>query len=75
MVETAREAVADNFQAEATRRAYEGSDTLLAFLLRGLKPEIYGNRKYTHPRPQSKKTIRSSLQLADILGPVTGPDE
>jgi hypothetical protein len=42
MVESAREVVADYLEAEAIRRAYEGSNTLAALLLRGLMPEKYG---------------------------------
>jgi hypothetical protein len=35
---------ADALEAEARRRALEGSDPLLMFLLRGLKPERYRER-------------------------------
>ena len=44
VVENAREMVADDLESEAVRRAKNGSDVLLIFLLKGLKPEKYGNR-------------------------------
>ena len=75
MVEDARETVTDLLEAEAIRRAMDGSDYLLTFLLRRRKPEVYGNRKYTPPRPQNKKTIKSDVQVADILGPDEESDE
>lgn len=37
-------ALADELEAEAIRRAKAGSDTLLIFLLKGLKPERYRER-------------------------------
>ncbi len=43
----AGEDAADALEAEARRRAFEGSDTLLIFLLKGLRPERYRER-YDH---------------------------
>jgi len=42
----AQEEAADNLEAEARRRAFEGSDTLLIFLLKGARPEKYKDRIY-----------------------------
>ena len=75
MAEDARKTVTDLLEGEAIRRAMDGSDSLLMFLLRGLKPETYGNRKYTNAQPQSGKPIRSDVQVADILGPDKESDE
>ena len=43
-VDTLREAITDRLEAEAIRRAEDGSDSLLRFLLRGQRREIYGDR-------------------------------
>ena len=75
MVEDARETVTDLLEGEAIRRAKDGSDYLLTFLLRRRKPEVYGNRKYTPPQPQSEKPIRSMVNVAELLGPFKEPDE
>ena len=40
----AREEAADNLEGVAFKRAEESSDTLLIFLLKGLKPETYGDK-------------------------------
>ncbi len=45
--ENAREAVADLLETECLRRAYAGSDLLLIFLLKGLKPEKFRERQET----------------------------
>lgn len=42
--EAAREEVADTLEAVAVTRAKDHSDTLLIFLLKGLKPDTYGDR-------------------------------
>lgn len=39
-----RERAADVLELEAWRRALAGSDHLLSFLLRGLRPGVYGDR-------------------------------
>ncbi len=46
--EFAREAAADALEAVARRRAIEGSDQLLMFLLKGLRPEVYRERTEHH---------------------------
>ena len=75
MAEDARKTVTDLLEGEAIRRALDGSDALLALLLRRRMPEIYGNQKYTRPRPQSEKPIRSMVNVAELLGPDEEPDE
>ena len=45
--EKAKEAVTDNLEREAIRRAYNGSDTLLIFLLKGNKPDKYREKTQT----------------------------
>lgn len=51
---------ADALEDEATRRAYAGSDTLLIFLLKGLRPEKFRERSEVRmPGLEAK--------LADIL--------
>src|SRR5579862_6675500 len=40
----AREQAGDALEDEAARRAFDGSDTLLIFLLKGLKPEKFRER-------------------------------
>jgi hypothetical protein len=42
--EAAREEVGDTLEAVAVSRAKDHSDTLLIFLLKGLKPETYGDK-------------------------------
>lgn len=39
--------VADSLEREAFRRAYGGSDSLLIFLLKGMRPEKYNERRFT----------------------------
>jgi len=42
--EEAREMAAQHLEDEAVRRAMGGSDTLLIFLLKAFKPEVYKER-------------------------------
>lgn len=42
--EIARKHVADELEATAVARAKKHSDTLLIFLLKGLKPDVYGDK-------------------------------
>jgi hypothetical protein len=42
--ETAREELADDLEAVAVKRARNSSDTMLIFLLKGLKPDTYGDK-------------------------------
>jgi hypothetical protein len=43
-LELAEEDAIDRLEAEALRRAYEGSDVLLIFLLKGARPNKYRDR-------------------------------
>jgi len=43
-VEAAKMEAGDNLEGVAFQRAQKTSDTLLIFLLKGLKPETYGDR-------------------------------
>ena len=73
----ALEDAADKLEAEAIRRAYKGSDTLLIFLLKGLKPERYkerasyehtGKLDHTHRPDLSRLTDKELETLEHILG-------
>lgn len=45
----AEEQAADRLEGEARRRAFDGSDTLLIFLLKGARPDKYAERqKHEH---------------------------
>ena len=44
-VAVAREHAADELEAVAIKRAKDHSDTLLIFLLKGLKPDTYADKK------------------------------
>ena len=46
--ETAREVVADDLEQEALRRAHDGSDLLLIFMLKALRPDKYRERQETN---------------------------
>ena len=56
----AEEAVADSLEAEAIRRARDGSDTLLIFLLKGLRPQRYKER-FQHSRDSDQPVILMQL--------------
>ena len=43
--DSAREEIADDLEAEAFKRAKDSSDTLLIFLLKGLKSDTYGDKR------------------------------
>ena len=43
--EQAKEQVGDLLEEEALKRAYNGDHTLIIFLLKGLKPEKYGDKQ------------------------------
>jgi len=43
--EHAQDQVADLLEEEALTRAYDGDHTLIIFLLKGLKPEKYGDKQ------------------------------
>jgi hypothetical protein len=59
----AYEAAVDLLEGEARRRALSGSDQLLMFLLRGLRPERYGARLDLHVDLQ-----REAERMAGRLG-------
>lgn len=42
----AENAAVDMLEGEARRRAFAGSDTLVIFLLKGMRPEKYADRKH-----------------------------
>lgn len=51
--EEAREYLADDLEAVAVGRARERSDTMLIFLLKGLKPDTYADRVRHGGDPQA----------------------
>jgi hypothetical protein len=61
----AKEDAADALEAEARRRAFAGSDLLLIFLLKGLRPEKYRDRY--DPRTSSNEQ-EIVLQPIKFLG-------
>ncbi len=54
----ALEEAADALEEEARKRAKTTSDTLLIFLLKGLKPETYGDRIKHQGDPNAPLTVR-----------------
>lgn len=58
--EDAMQQAADVLEGEATRRALAGSDLLLIFLLKGLRPEKYRER-VTLPPAELDKLIEQAL--------------
>ena len=81
LVEQAEQTVADNLEHEAIRRAYDGSDTLLIFLLKGLRPEKYREyRSYEHTGKDGKAltfTVRyasdTDERAADYITETSSP--
>lgn len=59
---SAEQSVVDMLEGEAIRRATEGSDTLLIFLLKGLRPERYKER--AHVTSEVRNTLDAG-QLVD----------
>jgi hypothetical protein len=57
---------ADSLEAEARRRAFEGSDTLLIFLLKGFKPERYKERIHQEKTEKHEHTHTHTLKLDDF---------
>ncbi len=53
------ESVADDLEHEAKRRAIEGSDTLLIFLLKGQRPDKYAER--------TKSEVRATVSVESLL--------
>jgi hypothetical protein len=66
-VHEAEDAVADSLEQEAIRRAIDGSDLLLIFMLKSLKPAKFKDRRYT----AAKHTGLDSIVKASgsTLGP------
>jgi hypothetical protein len=65
--ETARALAIDELEAEAFRRALNGSDELLAFLLRAWLPELYGEHTvYEH----SGSVTVNEVDASDARGTV-----
>ena len=58
----AEESVADSLEEEAIRRARDGSDTLLIFLLKGLRPHRYKDR-YEHSG-DSKQPVVLKMRIS-----------
>ncbi len=73
--DNAMKAVSDNLEQEAIARAYDGSDILLMFLLKGYKPEKFLERSETNINVNSD-VIRKFFERAATqpLGPpaITG---
>ena len=73
--DNAMKAVSDNLEQEAIARAYDGSDILLMFLLKGYKPEKFLERSETNINVNSD-AIRKFFERAATqpLGPpaITG---
>lgn len=69
-IEDYRDIVADDLEEEAIRRAKNGSDLLMIFLLKGHKPEKYRERGTTHINVTSP-VLESVFQRAAAvpLGP------
>ena len=72
--EHAKHEVADGLEQEAIRRAYDGSDVLLIFLLKGHKPEKFKERNYSEVRSETKNAhthepVSSTNEwIEDLLG-------
>jgi hypothetical protein len=63
----AAEAVADRMEKVMIRRATEGSDTLLIFLMKGLRPEKYKDRVYNETKHTGLDELLKAIQ--PTLGP------
>jgi len=63
--EQVQDMVADNLEEEAIRRAYSGSDTMLIFLLKGLKPERYGERREHTLKGEGDKPIMMEFTIGN----------
>lgn len=59
----AREEAVDTLEAEARRRALDGSDALLMFLLRSLRPAVYRDRVEV-----ALGVRREATRLAEAMG-------
>lgn len=68
--EDVAEAAADALEVEARKRAFNGSDTLLIFLLKGAKPGIYREGPITQAH-----LLEVLGKIIDILHQELGPDD
>ena len=72
--EHAKHEVADGLEQEAIRRAYDGSDVLLIFLLKGHKPEKFKERHHSEIKSENKnahtpESVSSTTEwIEDLLG-------
>ena len=57
----AEQAAVDMLEGEARRRAFAGSDTLVIFLLKGMRPEKYADRRHITGE------VRSNLDAGQIV--------
>jgi hypothetical protein len=60
------EEAVDMLELEAHRRAIEGSDRLLMFVLRALRPEKY-RENAPRPRPVQEKAAKTDMNLEKII--------
>jgi len=73
------EGVTDMLEAEALRRAMDGSDRLLMVLLRARRPEVYregaraAQRSTTHPEAAGLEAL-SALSDAELIAKISGPE-
>ena len=58
----ALERSADELEVEARKRAKAGSDVLLMFLLKGLKPQMYRESRATIPPSELNKLIENEFE-------------
>jgi hypothetical protein len=60
--ENSIEVAADTLEDEARKRAFAGSDVLLIFLLKGMRPEKFRESRSTIPPAELNKMIETELQ-------------
>lgn len=71
----ASEAVADELEAEAIRRAKEGSDTLLMFLLRARRRDVFGERQEIQlVSPDVLSRVARTVEMV-MRHPMLAPDQ
>ncbi len=58
----ALDAAADTLEDEARKRAFGGSDVLLMFLLKGIRPQKWRESRATIPPAELNKMIEAELQ-------------
>jgi hypothetical protein len=60
--EQALDIAADTLEDEARKRAFAGSDVLLMFLLKGIRPQKWRESRATIPPAELNKMIEAELQ-------------